>query len=276
MIFDGDALLDAVIGVGLSSRILSAVMILWALYLSAEHVLSLHTFCRRLLRVAQGQSPTPAEYDEIRAERDWHRRAWHRRLAFVGSFLLIGAWLLSGFAAFLQAADDKNTIALAGHENLLPFALMQDFYEDSTFSYSDLKWTNEIRQRDDWFIPVHLQVQQNGTLSYPDGTSHSGGLTVRYIETVSEDFTALLYCQYRYSDEQDKHFGGYCPLSRDVLDCISAAGEDMEVCTYTARFPTVLILYGKKLLYINYYGEAYSSPDAIVCAMISALTDVQS
>ena len=276
MMFGGDALLDAVIGVGLSNRILSGVMILWALYLSVEHWYSLYTFCRRLLRAAKGQSPTSAEHEEIRTERNWQSRAWHRRLAFVGSLLLIGAWLLSGFSAFLRAADDKNTLALAGNENSLPFALMQDFYEDSTFHYSEMDWSNEIRQHRDWFIPVHLQVLQNGTISYPDGTSYSGGLTVRYIETVSDAFTVLLARQYRYSDERDKHFGGYRALSPSVLDCISAAGEDIEVYTYTARFPTVLIQYGKKLLYITYYGEAYSSPDAIICAMLSALEEKSS
>ncbi len=271
MMFGGDALLDAVIGVGLSSRILSAVMILWALYLSVEHVFSLHIFCRRLYRAAHRQPISPTEDAEIREERNWRRRAWHRRLAFICSFLLIGAWLLSGVVSFVRAADEKNTIALPGNEDRLPFALMQDLYEDGTFYYSEMDWTNEIRQTKDWFIPLHLQVLQNGKITYPDGSSYSGGLTVRYIETVSEDFTELLVRQYRYSDERDKHFGGYRPLSPTVLDCVSSVSEEIEVYTYTARFPTVLIRYGNVLLYVTYYGEAYTSPDAVVCAMISSL-----
>ena len=276
MMFGADALLDAVLGVGLFSRLLSAVMILWALYLGVEHVVSLHTFCRRLLRAAHGEPVSLSEQEEVRTERNWHSRAWHRRIAFIASFLLIGAWLLSGFAAFLQAADEKNTVDLPGNEDRLPFALMQDLYDDSTFSYSSMDWTNEIRQRKDFCIPVHLQVLQNGTITTLDGTSYSGGLTVRYIETVSEKFTALLVRQYRYSDEHDKHFGGYRALSPEILDSMSAVGGDIEVYTYTARFPTVLIRWGKRLLYINYYGEAYSSPDAVVRAMLSALADTQS
>ena len=271
MMFDGDALLDAVLGVGLFSRVLSAVIILWALYLGVEHVVSLHTFCRRLHRAARGEPVSPSEQEEVRTERNWHSRAWHRRLSFICSFLLIGAWLLSGFAAFLQAADEENTVDLPGNEDRLPFALMQDLYPDSTFSYSSMDWTNEIRQRKDLCIPVHLQVLQNGTITHPDGTSVSGGLTVRYIETVSETFTALLVRQYRYSDEHDKHFGGYRTLSQELLDSIAAASDDLEVFTYTALFPTVLIRWGKTLLYIHYYGDAYSSPDAVVRAMLAAL-----
>ena len=275
MMFGGDALLDAVLGVGLGSRILSAVMILWALYLGLEHVFSLQIFCRRLCRAARGEPVSPSEQEEVRTEQNWHSRAWHRRLAFIASFFLIGAWLLSGFTAFLRAADDKNTVGLPGNEDRLPFALMQDFYDDSTFTYAALDWTNEIRQRWDWFIPVHLQVLQNGTITNPDGTSASGGLTVRYIETVSEQLTALLCRQYRYADEHDKYFGGYRTLARETLDSMSAVQGNLEVYTYTARFPTVLIRRDKTLLYINYYGDAFSSPDTVVRAMLAALADIQ-
>lgn len=276
MMFGGTALLDAVLGAGLTSRILSAVIILWALYLGTEHFLSMHTFCRRLQTLARGQTLPPSTREEIRSERNWQSRAWHRRLAFVGSFLLIGAWLLSGFVAFLQAADEKNTVTLAGNEERIPFALMQDLYEDRSFAYSDLEWSNEIRTRRDIGIPVHLQVLQNGTLTAPDGTSTSGGLTVRYIETVSEGFTALLAKQYRHADEEDKHFGGYRTLSQETLDCISASGEELDVYAYTALFPTVLMQNGKTLLYITYYGDAYDTPDTVICAMLSALFGSQS
>ena len=175
----------------------------------------------------------------------------------------------------IRAADDKNTLPLAGNEETLPLALMQDIYEDSSFSYSSMDWTNEIRRHDDLFIPVHIQVLQNGSITHPDGTVVSGGLTVRYIETISENFTALLCRQYRHSDERDKHFGGYRTLTPEVLDCMSAVGDDMEVYAYTARFPTVLIRHGKTLLYINYYGDAYSSPDAVICAMIPRLLSAE-
>ena len=271
MMFGGTALLDAVLGMGLLSRLLSAMILLWGLYLGVEHWFSMHTYCRRLQRQARGQVPPPSEHEDIREECSWQRRAWHRRLSFVCSLFLIGAWLCSGFVSLIRAADDKNTLPLAGNEDTLPFALMQDLYADSTFSYSDMDWTNEIRRHEDLFIPVHLQVLQNGTITFSDGTAAGGGLTVRYIETVSEDFTALLVRQYRHSDEHDKHFGGYRDLSPAVLDCISAVGEDIEVYAYSALFPTVLIRYGKILIYINYYGDAYSSPDAVIGAMIPML-----
>jgi hypothetical protein len=135
-----------------------------------------------------------------------------------------------------------------------------------------MDWTNEIRRHDDILIPVHLQVLQNGTVTFSDGTSKSGGLTVRYIETVSEDFTDLLVRQYRHSDERDKHFSGYRDLSPEVIDRIASVGDDMEVFAYTARFPTVLIRHGKTLLYVNYYGDAYTSPDAVIFAMTERLT----
>ena len=276
MMFGGTALLDAVLGIGLISRLLSALIILWGLYLGVEHWFSMHTYCRRLQRQARGQQPSLTEDEDIREERRWQSRAWHRRISFVCSILLIGAWLCSGFVSFVRAADDKNTMPLAGNEETLPFALMQDLYEDSTFSYSAMDWTNEIRRHDDILIPVHLQVLQNGTVTFSDGTSKSGGLTVRYIETVSEDFTDLLVRQYRHSDERDKHFGGYRDLSPEVVDRIAAVGDDMEVFAYTARFPTVLIRHGKMLLYVNYYGDAYTSPDAVICAMIGQLIAPQS
>ncbi len=276
MMFGGTALLDAVLGAGLVSRLLSALIILWGLYLGAEHWFSMYTYCRRLQRQARGQMPSAAEDADIREERRWQNRAWHRRLSFLCSILLIGAWLCSGFASFLRAADDKNTLPLAGNEDTLPFALMQNFHEDGTFSYSSMDWTNEIRRRDDIFIPVHLQVLQNGKITRSDGSTVSGGLIVRYIETVSEDFTALLVQQYRNSDEDDKHFGGYRTLSPEVLDCISAAGDGLEVYAYTALFPTVLIRHEKTLLYINYYGDAWSSPDAVILAMIGRLIPPQS
>lgn len=272
MMFGGTALLDAVLGVGLISRLLSALIILWGLYLGVEHWFSMHTYCRRLQRQARGQQPSLTEDEDIREERRWQSRAWHRRISFVCSILLIGAWLCSGFVSFVRAADDKNTLPLAGNEETLPFALMQDLYEDSTFSYSSMDWTNEIRRHDDILIPVHLQVLQNGTVTFSDGTSKSGGLTVRYIETVSEDFTDLLVRQYRHSDERDKHFGGYRDLSPEVVDRIASVGDDMEVFAYTARFPTVLIRHGKTLLYVNYYGDAYTSPDAVIFAMTERLT----
>ena len=271
MMFGGTALLDAVLGVGLVSRLLSALILLWGLYLGVEHWFLMHTYCRRLQRQARGQLPPLRESEDIREERRWQSRAWHRRISFVCSILLIGAWLCSGFVSLIRTADEKNTLPLAGNEETLPFALMQNLYEDSTFSYSSMDWTNEIRRHDDIFIPIHIQVLQNGTITHPDGSTVSGGLTVRYIETVSEDFTALLVRQYRHSDERDKHFGGYHTLSPAVLDCISDAGDDTEVYAYTARFPTVLIHHGKTLLYINYYGDAYSSPDAVICAMIPML-----
>ena len=272
MMFGGTAILDAVLGVGLVSRLLSALIILWGLYLGVEHWFSMHTYCRRLQRQARGQQPSLTEDEDIREERRWQSRAWHRRISFVCSILLIGAWLCSGFVSFVRAADDKNTLPLAGNEETLPFALMQDLYEDSTFSYSAMDWTNEIRRHDDILIPVHLQVLQNGTVTFSDGTSKSGGLTVRYIETVSEDFTDLLVRQYRHSDERDKHFGGYRDLSPEVVDRIASVGDDMEVFAYTARFPTVLIRHGKTLLYVNYYGDAYTSPDAVIFAMTERLT----
>ena len=272
MMFGGTAILDAVLGVGLVSRLLSALIILWGLYLGVEHWFSMHTYCRRLQRQARGQQPSLTEDEDIREERRWQSRAWHRRISFVCSILLIGAWLCSGFISLIRAADDKNTLPLAGNEETLPFALMQDLYEDSTFSYSAMDWTNEIRRHDDILIPVHLQVLQNGTVTFSDGTSKSGGLTVRYIETVSEDFTDLLVRQYRHSDERDKHFGGYRDLSPEVVDRIASVGDDMEVFAYTARFPTVLIRHGKTLLYVNYYGDAYTSPDAVIFAMTERLT----
>ena len=272
MMFGGTAILDAVLGVGLVSRLLSGLIILWGLYLGVEHWFSMYTYCRRLQRQARGQEPPLTEDEDIREERRWQSRAWHRRISFVCSILLIGAWLCSGFVSFIRAADDKNTLPLAGNEETLPFALMQDLYEDSTFSYSSMDWTNEIRRHDDIFIPVHLQVLQNGTVTFSDGTSKSGGLTVRYIETVSEDFTDLLVRQYRHSDERDKHFGGYRDLSPEVVDRIASVGDDMEVFAYTARFPTVLIRHGKTLLYVNYYGDAYTSPDAVIFAMTERLT----
>lgn len=272
MMFGGTALLDAVLGVGLVSRLLSALIILWGLYLGVEHWFSIHTYCRRLQRQARGQQPSLTEDEDIREERRWQSRAWHRRISFVCSILLIGAWLCSGFVSFVRAADDKNTLPLAGNEETLPFALMQDLYEDSTFTYSAMDWSNEIRRHDDILIPVHLQVLQNGTVTFSDGTSKSGGLTVRYIETVSEDFTDLLVRQYRHSDERDKHFGGYRDLSPEVVDRIAAVGDDMEVFAYTARFPTVLIRHGKTLLYVNYYGDAYTSPDTVIFAMTERLT----
>ena len=272
MMFGGTALLDAVLSIGLVSRLLSALIIFWGLYLGVEHWFSMHPYCRRLQRQARGQVPSLTEDEDIRAERRWQSRAWHRRISFVCSILLIGAWLCSGFVSFIRAADDKNTLQLAGNEETLPFALMQDLYEDSTFSYSAMDWTNEIRRHDDILIPVHLQVLQNGTVTFSDGTSKSGGLTVRYIETVSEDFTDLLVRQYRHSDERDKHFGGYRDLSPEVVDRIASVGDDMEVFAYTARFPTVLIRHGKTLLYVNYYGDAYTSPDAVIFAMTERLT----
>lgn len=275
MMFGGTALLDAVLGVGLFSRLLSALIILLGLYLGVEHWFSMHTYCRRLQRQARGQIPSLNEYENIREECRWQNRAWHRRISFVCSILLIGAWLCSGFVSLLRAADDKNTLPLAGNEETLPFALMQDLYEDSSFSYSSMDWTNEIRRHDDLFIPVHIQVLQNGKIAFPDGSSLSGGLTVRYIETASENFTALLCRQYRHSDEHDKHFGGYRTLTPEVLDCMSAADDDMEVYAYTALFPTVLIRCRKTLLYVNYYGDAYSSPDAVICAMISRLLSAE-
>ncbi len=273
MMFGGTALLDAVLGVGLVSRLLSAAIILWGLYLGVEHWFSMHTYCRRLQRKARGQVPSSTEYKDIREECSWQRRAWHRRLSFLCSILLIGAWLCSGFAALIRAADDKNTLPLEGNEDALPFALMQDLWDDSTFSYSSMDWTNKIRHHDDIFIPVHLQVLQNGTITFSDGTAASGGLTVRYMETVSEDLTALLCKQYRHSDEHDKHFGGYRDLSAEVLDCISAVGDDLEVYAYSALFPTVLIRRGKTLLYVNYYGDAYTSPDAVICAMVETVAE---
>jgi hypothetical protein len=188
---------------------------------------------------------------------------------------LIGAWLCSGFVSLIRAADDKNTLPLAGNEETLPFALMQDLYENSTFSYSAMDWTNEIRHHDDLFIPVHLQVLQNGKIVLSDGSTVDGGLTVRYIETVSEDFTDLLARQFRTSDERDKHFGGYRTLSDEVQTCLSASGAEVEVYAYTARFPTVLIRHGKALLYITYYGNAYTSPDAVILAMIDRLIPPQ-
>jgi hypothetical protein len=248
------------------------LIILWGLYLGVEHWFSMHTYCRRLQRQARGQVPSLTEDEDIRAERRWQNRAWHRRISFVCSILLIGAWLCSGFVSLIRAADDKNTLPLAGNEETLPFALMQDLYEYSTFSYSAMDWTNEIRRHDDILIPVHLQVLQNGTVTFSDGTSKSGGLTVRYIETVSGDFTDLLVQQYRHSDERDKHFGGYRDLSPEVVDRIASVGDDMEVFAYTARFPTVLIRHGKTLLYVNYYGDAYTSPDAVIFAMTERLT----
>ena len=272
MMFGGTALLDAVLGVGLVSRLLSALIILWGLYLGVEHWFSMHTYCRRLQRQARGQVPSLTEDEDIREERRWQSRAWHRRISFICSILLIGAWLCSGFVSFVRAADDKNTLPLAGNEETLPFALRQDLYEDSTFTYSAMDWTNEIRRHNDNLIPVHLQVLQNGTVTFSDGTSKSGGLTVRYIETVSEDFTDLLVRQYRHSDERDKHFGGYRDLSPEVVNRIASVGDDMEVFAYTARFPTVLIRHGKTLLYVNYYGDAYTSPDAVIFAMTERLT----
>lgn len=272
MMFGGTAILDAVLGVGLISRLLSGLIILWGLYLGVEHWFSMYTYCRRLQRQARGQEPPLTEDEDIREERRWQSRAWHRRISFVCSILLIGAWLCSGFVSFIRAADDKNTLPLAGNEETLPFALMQDLYEDSTFSYSAMDWTNEIRRHNDILIPVHLQVLQNGTVTFSDGTSKSGGLTVRYIETLSEDFTDLLVRQYRHSDEHDKHFSGYRDLSPKVVDRIASVGDDMEVFAYTARFPTVLIRHGKTLLYVNYYGDAYTSPDAVIFAMTERLT----
>ena len=272
MMFGGTAILDAVLGVGLVSRLLSALIILWGLYLGVEHWFSMYTYCRRLQRQARGQQPSLTEDEDIREERRWQSRAWHRRISFVCSILLIGAWLCSGFVSFVRAADDKNTLPLAGNEETLPFALMQDLYEDCTFTYSAMDWSNEIRRHDDILIPVHLQVLQNGTVTFSDGTSKSGSLTVRYIETISEEFTALLVRQYRHSDERDKHFGGYRDLSPEVVDRIAAVSDDMEVFAYTARFPTVLIRHGKTLLYVNYYGDAYTSPDAVIFAMTERLT----
>ena len=271
MMFGGTALLDAVLGIGLVSRLLSAMIILWGLYLGVEHWFSMYTYCRRLQRRARRQVPSVSEHEDIREECSWQRRAWHRRISFVCSILLICAWLCSGFVSFVRAADDRYTLPLAGNEDTLPFALMQDLYEGSTFAYSAMDWSNEIRQHDDLFIPVHLQVLQNGTITHPDGTVASGGLTVRYIETVSEKFTALLGRQFRTSDERDKHFGGYRDLSPAVLDCISALGDDMEVYAYSARFPTVLMCRGNVLIYITYYGDAYSSPDAVICAMAESI-----
>ena len=275
MMFGGTALLDAVLGVGLVSRLLSALIILWALYLGVEHWFSMYTYCRRLQNRANGNALSDKEAHDIREERRWQSRARNRRISFVCSILLIGAWMCSGFVSFVRAADDKNTLPLAGNEQTLPFALMQDLYENSTFSYSAMDWTNEIRQHDDLFIPVHLQVLQNGKIVLSDGSTVDGGLTVRYIETVSEDFTDLLTRQFRTSDERDKHFGGYRTFSDEVQTCLSAFGAEVEVYAYTARFPTVLIRHGKALLYITYYGNAYTSPDAVILAMIDRLIPPQ-
>ena len=276
MMFGGTALLDAVLGVGLISRLLSALILLWGLYLGVEHWFSMHTYCRRLQNRVRGNVPSDREAHDIKEEQNWSIRAWHRRLSFLCSLLLIGAWLCSGFVSLIQATDDKNTLPLAGNEDTLPFALMQNLYEDSSFTYSSMDWTNEIRYHNDIGIPIHIQVLQNGTIVHPDGSTVSGGLTVRYIETVSEDFTALLVRQFRHSDERDKHFGGYHTLTPDLLERIAAVGDELEVYAYTARFPTVLIRCGKTLLYIHYYGDAYSSPDAVISAMTDRLISPQS
>ena len=45
----------------------------------------------------------------------------------------------------------------------------------------------------------------------------------------------------------------------------------MEVYAYSARFPTVLMCRGNVLIYITYYGDAYSSPDAVICAMAESI-----
>ena len=269
MMLDGGAVLDAVLGVGLVNRLLSALLILWALYLGVDHWYAMTVFCRRLQNRARGNAPTDREERDVSEERDWGRRARRRRLAFLGSLILISAWMLSFGASFLRSVDDSTTKALAGNEDSVPFALMQQLYPDADFSYSTYDWSNEIRTYSDLGIPVHLQVLQNGVFHFPDGTEISGGMTIRYIETVSETFSALLYRQYRYNDAKEKYFDGFDAPTEAAAALCKAYGDAVQISSYHARFPTVLIRYGKKLLHITYYNAADITPDTVIAAMAS-------
>ena len=267
MMLDGGAILDAVLSVGLGNRLLSAMMILWALYLGVDHWHALTVFCRRLQKRACGNALTEAEEQDIREEQNWSIRARRRRIAFLGSVILVSAWFLSFGVSLLRSLDDSTTVPLAGNEDSVPFALMQQLYPEAEFSYSSHNWSNEIRTYTDLGIPVHLQVLQSGSFRFPDGSELSGGMTVRYFETVSEAFTALLYRQYRYNDAKERYFDGFDSLTETGAALCKAYGNTLQISSYHARFPTVLIRYGKKLLYITYYGPVSITTDTILNAV---------
>lgn len=269
MMMDGGAILDAVLGVGLINRLLSGLLMFWALYLGVDHWYAMTVYCRRLQNRARGNTPSNEEAGDVKEEQNWRVRARRRRLAFIGSLVLICAWILSWGTSFLRAVDDRFTEPLAGNEDSVPFALMQQLYPDADFSYSAHGWSNEIRRSRDLGVPVHLQVLQSGSILFPDGSEISGGMTVRYIETVSAAFTELLYRQYRDTDAKDKHFGGFDQPSETVLSLYEQFGSALQISSYHARFPTVLIRYGRHLYYITYYGLDGISADTVIKAMTS-------
>ncbi len=218
--------------VGTGLFLWGCALVLWGLISAAAGLVSLSRLRRKLLR---GQPPDH--------RKDWRRRALLHRIE-PALFLIVAA---AFFAVLLKGWNDDVTdtgVQPWDGSAPLPFATMADLEPESRYTVTDLgRHTNTLEQRSDWLAPVVIRLGEAGTLSRPDGTALSGGLRVRYYETVSPWLARELY---RELLNQGKTERDYAPLSLPPLDLDGAAA-------YSAIFPTLVLREGNRVMTVVFY-----------------------
>ena len=182
--------------------------------------------------------------------KNWKRRAYRNLAGGWALGILFAVWI--GFALNAWQAADRGTgeIPLADYTGKPPFATLAELAPAGEYIPENLQWTNTVLERSDPLAPRSIIWDETATILLPEGADVSGGLHVRYFQTISPLLARIGAWEY----ELRARWSGRCePLelpegALDGLPVDSAFAYLDEV-----RFPAVVLRAGDVLIWAQFY-----------------------
>lgn len=221
------------IGIGSALYIGGLSLVMWRMVASIRKVLYLYRLRKRL-----------AAGNTLQHSRRWgkSRRYYAERILFVA---LLIVWLGGFFYSWKQ--DEANKKSLIEYQGSLPFAAIEDLDPKGVYTTDNgLGLGNTIERKTDLLAREVIELVQIGTLRQSNGKVISGGLLVRYYDTVSP-FIAQRLAREQQARDRWNNRKRYEPLELPTgLNVDYAVG-------YRAVFPTVILRQGRRIIHIVFY-----------------------